>query len=49
MIFRCDFEVLDTNKSSREFYESKGATNMTEKKGYLVYRLYQDKIAQLLS
>merc|ERR1712025_141581 len=45
---RCDFEVLESNKPSREFYELKGAANVTQAKGYLVYRLYQDNMMKLV-
>ena len=36
---RCNWNVLDWNKPSIEFYKSKGGIDLTEKEGWLSFRL----------
>ena len=36
---RYNFAVLDWNKPSIEFYKAKGAVDLTEKEGWLTFRM----------
>ena len=36
---RCNFQVLDWNKPSIEFYKALGATDLTTKEGWLSFRM----------
>ena len=39
---RCDFSVLDWNKSSIAFYKKKGAQDLSESGGYKSFRMERE-------
>ena len=46
---RCNWNCLDWNKPSIEFYKSKGATNLSETEGWLSFRLNKEQMESFVN
>jgi len=46
---RCNFQVLDWNKPSIEFYEKAGAVDLSAKEGWLSFRMVEEKMKEFVN
>ena len=46
---RCNFSVLDWNKPAIDFYKLNGATDLSEKEGWLSFRMNQSQMKKFCS